>query len=101
MSEYWNQGFATEAATAVKEFATSKANIDSKHICSFIRRHNKASIRVSEKIGMQSLIEFERYDIKYFLYGFSGKFFQYTQLPEKLHPAIQSIDLNSALDQRF
>ena len=75
LSSYWNQGYATEAAKAVKDYAIGKLNIDSKTICSFIRKNNKASQRVSEKIGMRKVKEYRAYDIDYYLYTFSKEYF--------------------------
>ncbi len=49
-SQYWNQGIATEAASAVRDHAFTELGL--KEIVSFIRDHNIASRRVSEKIGM-------------------------------------------------
>ena len=75
LSKYWNQGYATESAKAVKDYAIEKLSIDSKIICSFIRKNNKASQRVSEKIGMQKIKEYRAYDIDRYLYAFSKKYF--------------------------
>ena len=75
LSKYWNQGYATEAAKAVKNYAIEKLDIDSKVICSFVRIHNKASQRVAEKIGMRRLKEFETSGVKYFLYALSKEYF--------------------------
>jgi ribosomal-protein-alanine N-acetyltransferase len=75
LSKYWNQGYATEAAKAVKGYAIGKLNIDSKSICSLIRKNNKASQRVSEKIGMQKVKEYQAYDTEYYLYAFSKEYF--------------------------
>jgi len=75
LSKYWNQGYATEAAKAVKDYAIGKSNIDAKVICSFIRRDNKASHRVSEKIGMQKVKEYKANNIDYYLYAFSKEYF--------------------------
>jgi ribosomal-protein-alanine N-acetyltransferase len=76
LSKYWNQGYATEAAEAVKVYAIEKLNIDSKSMCSFIRNNNKASQRVSEKIGMQKIKEYKANDIDYYLYAFSKEYFK-------------------------
>ena len=76
LSKYWNQGYATEAAKAVKDYAIEKLNIDSKYMCSFIRNNNKASQRVSEKIGMQRIKEYKANDIDYYLYAFSKEYFK-------------------------
>jgi ribosomal-protein-alanine N-acetyltransferase len=75
LSKYWNQGYATEAAKAVKEHAIEKLNINPKYLCSFIRKNNKASQRVSEKIGMQKVKEFKAYGIDYYLYAPSKEHF--------------------------
>ena len=75
LSKYWNQGYATEAAKAVKDYAIDKLNIDSKSICSFIRKNNKASQRVSEKIGMQRIKEYKAHNIDRYLYAFSKEYF--------------------------
>ena len=75
LSKYWNQGYATEAAKAVKEFAVEELNIDSKTLCSFIRKGNKASQRVSEKIGMQRVKEYKEANIDRYLYAFSKEYF--------------------------
>jgi len=73
LSLYWNQGYATEAAEAVRGHAVQQLGISSRSLCSFIRRGNKASQRVSEKIGMRKIEEFTRGDIGYLLYAFSGE----------------------------
>ena len=75
LSEYWNQGYATEAAKAVKEYATEKINIDRKLLCSFIRKNNAPSQRVSEKIGMQKVKEYKTNNVDYYLYAFSKEYF--------------------------
>ena len=75
LSRYWNQGYATEAAKAVKEYAIEELNIDLKTLCCFIRKNNKASQRVSEKIGMQRIKEYEASNIDRYLYAFSKEFF--------------------------
>jgi RimJ/RimL family protein N-acetyltransferase len=75
LSKYWNQGYATEAAKAVKDYAIGKLNIDPKIMCSFIRKNNRASQRVSEKIGMHRVKEYRAYDIDRYLYAFSNEYF--------------------------
>lgn len=49
-AQYWNQGYATEAAKAVLQAAF--AQYDLKEVVSFTSVHNQASIRIMEKIGM-------------------------------------------------
>ena len=75
LSKYWNQGYATEAANAVKDYAIGKLNIDQRTLCSFIRKNNKASHRVSEKIGMQKVKEYKAHNVDYCLYAFSKEYF--------------------------
>jgi RimJ/RimL family protein N-acetyltransferase len=71
LSEYWNQGYATEAAKAVSDYALKELRIRSDSLCSFIRKNNLSSHRVSEKIGMQRVKEYTKHGIDYFLYAFS------------------------------
>lgn len=75
LSKYWNQGFATEAACAVKIYAINNLKIDYRLLCSFIRKHNTASQRVAEKIGMQRIKEYEVHGINYYLYALSKDYF--------------------------
>lgn len=67
LSEYWNQGYATEAARAVRDYAFNTLALP--QLISLIRLGNVASRRVAEKIGMQCLAEFTRYDHLYWKYG--------------------------------
>ncbi|HEX5807123.1 MAG TPA: GNAT family N-acetyltransferase [Anaerolineales bacterium] len=57
----WGQGYATEAAGAVREYAFSSLGM--RRLISIIEPANLASIRVAEKIGMQyeSEVMFEGY----------------------------------------
>lgn len=57
----WGQGYATEAARAVRDFAFSTLNI--KRLIAMIDPANTASIRVAEKIGMryEKEVRFEGY----------------------------------------
>jgi RimJ/RimL family protein N-acetyltransferase len=48
---YWGQGFATEAAAAVRDHAQSE--LGAKRLIALIRPGNVASERVAEKIGMR------------------------------------------------
>jgi ribosomal-protein-alanine N-acetyltransferase len=75
LSKYWNQGYATEGAKAVRDYAIGELNIDSKCICSFMRKSNKTSPHVSEKIGMQKVKEYTANDIDRYLYAFSKEYF--------------------------
>lgn len=75
LSKYWNQGYATEATEAVRDYAVEQLRIEPEKICSFIRTHNRASQRVSEKIGMQRVKKYSIHDTKYYLYSFSMDYF--------------------------
>jgi len=66
-SDYWNQGFATEAALAVRDYAFNVLSLPS--LISLIRVGNEASKRVSEKIGMQLIAEITKNGIRYWKYG--------------------------------
>ena len=66
-SEYWNQGFATEAAMAVRDYAFDILQLP--QLISLIRVGNLASKRVAEKVGMQLSDEFTRYEIRYWKYS--------------------------------
>ena len=62
-SDFWNQGYATEAARAVREYAFDVLHLP--HLISLIRVGNLASRRVAEKVGMTLAEEFTRYDVRY------------------------------------
>ena len=49
--DFWNQGFASEAASAAVKLGFEKYNFP--RIVAFIAPRNTASIRVAEKIGMR------------------------------------------------
>jgi len=66
-SEYWNQGFATEAASAVRGFAFDTLQLAG--LISLIRVGNEASKRVSEKVGMHLDREIQRDGIPYWIYA--------------------------------
>ena len=62
-SDYWNQGLATEAAAAVRDYAFGVLRLP--QLVSLIRVGNHASQHVAEKIGMQRRSEFTRYNHQY------------------------------------
>ncbi len=66
-SDFWNQGLATEAATAVRDYAFNHLHLP--RLISLIRVGNEASRRVSEKIGMRFVAEFTHHDIAYWKYA--------------------------------
>ncbi len=70
-SDYWNQGFATEAAIAVRDYAFILLHIP--RLISLIRVGNNASRRVAEKIGMQFVNEFTLNGISYWKYSIESK----------------------------
>ena len=49
--EYWNQGFATEAAKALFDFAVNSLHVN--HFIAHCDAENTASYRVMEKLGME------------------------------------------------
>lgn len=69
-SDYWNRGFATEAATAVRDYAFNILSLP--RLISLIRIGNRASQRVAEKIGMERISELTRYGNRYWKYGLVG-----------------------------
>ena len=66
-SEYWNQGYASEAAIAVRDYAFHVLKLP--QLISLIREGNLASKRVAEKVGMTLAEEFTRYGIQYWKYS--------------------------------
>ena len=68
-SDYWNQGLATEAAAAVRDYAWQVLELP--RLISLIRQGNKASQRVAEKIGMRVAAELTRYGHAYWVYALS------------------------------
>ena len=69
-SHHWNQGYATEAAAAVRDYAF--ATLCLPQLISLIRIGNGASQRVAEKIGMTRLCEVQRYGVCYWKYVIEG-----------------------------
>jgi RimJ/RimL family protein N-acetyltransferase len=65
-SEYWNQGYATEAACAVRDYAFRDLKLP--RLISLIRVGNLSSKRVAEKVGMTLAEEFIRFGIPYWKY---------------------------------
>ena len=65
-SDYWNQGYATEAAAAVRDYAFQTLELP--RLISLIRVGNGASRRVAEKIGMRCIADISRYGQRYWEY---------------------------------
>jgi RimJ/RimL family protein N-acetyltransferase len=55
-NQYWNKGFATEAAEACRDYGFKKLRL--KRLAANMSFDNIASIRVAEKIGMKREKEF-------------------------------------------
>lgn len=66
-SDYWNQGIATEAAAAVRDYAFNVLQLPL--LISLIRVGNAASRRVAEKTGMTLAAEIRLHDIPYWRYA--------------------------------
>lgn len=66
-SDHWNQGFATEAAMAVRDYAFRTLALP--HLVSLIRLGNEASRRVAEKVGMRLDAEITRDGQPYWRYA--------------------------------
>jgi [ribosomal protein S5]-alanine N-acetyltransferase len=62
-SDVWNQGYATEAAIAVRDYAFDVLRLP--QLISLIRVGNLSSRRVAQKVGMTLAEEFTRYGIQY------------------------------------
>lgn len=66
-SEFWNLGYATEAACAVRDYAFDVLKLP--YLISLIRVGNLASKRVAEKVGMTLAGEFTRLGVQYWKYS--------------------------------
>jgi RimJ/RimL family protein N-acetyltransferase len=65
-SDYWGRGLATEAATAVRDYAFGTLRLP--RLVSLIRQGNDASRRVAEKIGLRLTETIRRGDAPYWVY---------------------------------
>ncbi len=66
-SDFWNRGYATEAARAVRDYAFHVLQLP--QLISLIRVGNLASKRVAEKVGMTLAEHITRYDTRYWKYA--------------------------------
>lgn len=66
-SDAWHQGYATEAACAVRDYAFRELGLPA--LVSLIRVGNAASQRVAERVGMHNAAAFERYGNSYYRYA--------------------------------
>jgi RimJ/RimL family protein N-acetyltransferase len=70
-SDIWNQGYATEATTAVRDFALQQLHLP--RLISLIRIGNQPSRRVAEKIGMHFVSEVEHDSRHYWKYAIDAE----------------------------
>jgi [ribosomal protein S5]-alanine N-acetyltransferase len=66
-SDFWNRGYATEAALAVRDYSFDVLCLP--RLISLIRVGNLASKRVAEKVGMTLAEEFTHYGMQYWKYS--------------------------------
>ena len=66
-SDFWNQGYATEAASAVRAYAFDILQLP--RLISLIRVGNLASKRVAEKVGMTLAEEYTRDGVHYWKFS--------------------------------
>jgi RimJ/RimL family protein N-acetyltransferase len=64
-SDQWGRGYATEAATAVRDLAFGPLALP--RLVSLVRTGNTASRRVAEKVGMTLREETVRHGVRYWL----------------------------------
>jgi len=84
-SNYWHQGFATEAAYAVRDFAFGELGLD--RLVSLIRASNVASRRVSRRVGMSLDHKLVRYGHEYLLYAIDKGALGDYPVPRNTHAA--------------
>jgi len=65
-SDYWNKGYATEAAGAVRDFAFQQLHLP--QLTSLVRVDNLGAMRVSEKIGMSRTADITHNNRQYWQY---------------------------------
>ena len=65
-SDCWNQGYATEAACAVRDYAFTTLQLP--RLVSLVRPGNRASARVAEKTGLKKVEQIQRYGHPYLRY---------------------------------
>jgi ribosomal-protein-alanine N-acetyltransferase len=70
-SDYWNQGYATEAASAVRDYAFKALKLPK--LISLIRVGNMSSKRVAEKVGMHYVAEILENGIPYWKFAMEPK----------------------------
>lgn len=65
-SDCWNQGYATEAACAVRDYAFTVLELP--RLVSLVRLGNQASARVAEKTGLKKVAQIQRHGSAYLRY---------------------------------
>ncbi len=70
-SDYWKQGYATEAAIAVRDYAFHQLHLP--RLTSLVRVGNVTAKRVSEKIGMTFMTEITHNNHHYWQYSIKRK----------------------------
>jgi ribosomal-protein-alanine N-acetyltransferase len=70
-SDRWNRGLATEAATAVRDYAFETLGLP--RLVSLIRVGNGASRRVAEKVGMSLEARSERHGVDYWIFALDAR----------------------------
>jgi [ribosomal protein S5]-alanine N-acetyltransferase len=65
-SNYWHMGYATESASAVRDYAFNTLGLGC--LVSMIRIGNKASANVAERVGMSQSRTFKKGELDYWLY---------------------------------
>jgi RimJ/RimL family protein N-acetyltransferase len=72
-SDYWGQGYATEAASAVRDYAFGALHLPK--LISLIWARNRASARVAEKVGLTLAVQYEKYGRSYWQYALKNPAF--------------------------
>jgi RimJ/RimL family protein N-acetyltransferase len=72
-SDYWGQGLATEAASAVRDYAFQVLHLP--RLVSLIRQRNLASQRVAEKVGLRCTRAITRFGHPYWVYALTQEEF--------------------------
>ena len=85
LSAYWGRGLATEAASAVRDYAFDQLGLP--RVISLIRSDNLASIRVAQKTGMVKEKECVRGSQLYYVYSLSGGSTQPERSADRRKPA--------------
>ncbi|SER98555.1 GNAT family N-acetyltransferase [Salisediminibacterium halotolerans] len=68
IKDYWNNGYASEAAQACLEYAFTVLRLSS--VYSYMQEKNIPSQKVAAKIGMQFCKQFEKNNVRQILYAY-------------------------------